>query len=183
MRASTSSHEVATMAFDSYEASLVSADAPYGAVRSAKLTVKARMKETVWTRNAGVDLGCNQRDYDAYDFDKVENKFQYDMQTESELVARCNGRVQCLEIWTRLCRQAHGTTQYCESVGIMVIPVEEGLWRRVGTFRVATYLEPIGKDKEEVKKEGNGSESSFSAFKWEERSWFVDCQQACFNLV
>lgn len=62
------------MAFDSYDASLVSEDPPYGAVRSAKLTVKARVKEAVWTRNAGVDLGRNPQGFDAYDFDRVENK-------------------------------------------------------------------------------------------------------------
>lgn len=169
---------VASLGLGGYERSLVSEDAPHGAVASARLTVRARAGEARWVGGGRAELEPKQDGSRAYDAD-----FRFDVQEDSGLVASRDGRVLCLEARTYVYRVRRQQT--CCSAGIVVVPAaEEGLYRRIGTFEVS---HPIGKPVvEEVAPEevrGQKLDGSSQTCNWKDVYWFSSREQEAFTLV
>ncbi|KAL1644437.1 cytosolic leucyl tRNA synthetase [Diplodia intermedia] len=165
--------EVRALEFEDYSGTLVSEDAPFGAVESATLSVRARLQCATW-ESESILPDANRRGYRAY-----EMSFQDDIRDELDSIRNREEKLRCLETSTYLWTNAHGET-FLVSKGLIIVPSNEKSFKRVGTFEVSC---PVGQSRKDgpgshtcVGSDGSGlSEPEVEQY-WSDRYWFVDSE-------
>ncbi|KAL1625667.1 cytosolic leucyl tRNA synthetase [Diplodia seriata] len=115
--------EVRALELEDYSGRLVSGDAPFGAVESATLSVRARLQCATW-KSESILPDANRRGYEAY-----EMSFQDDIRDELDSIRERKEKLRCLETSTYLWTNAHEET-FLFSKGLVIVPSNEKSFKR-----------------------------------------------------
>lgn len=161
---------ISKLELTNFEHELVSEDAPFGAVRWARLAVLACAREATWTQEGGLMAAEGSV--------RVQSgiNFHCDTAEDADFIKSQGGRVSCLEAHTYSVVPSSGWLDVI-SVGIVVIRIEdEGktYYRRVGRFNVFQSVNTFVAVK---------SDDEAQMFDWQGMYWFADKHPEVFVLV
>lgn len=173
--------EVRRLEFEDYARTLVSEDAPFGAVSAATLVVRARVQRAAWISGSSIRPDANLRGFGAY-----EASFRGDVRDEVESVQE-KEKLRCLETSTYLWTNAREET-FLFSKGLVVVPAGKETFKRLGTFEISCPIERCREGGSANPESGLESECQTSERQqdkqyWIDKYWFVDCKSHVVELV
>lgn len=176
--------EVRGLEFEDYARTLVSEDAPFGAVSAATLVVRARVQRATWESGSSIRPDANLRGFDGY-----EAFFRGDVRDEVESIQEEKGELRCLETSTYLWTNAREET-FLFSKGLAVVPTGKKSFKRLGTFEISCPIERCRKGgggstnpDSGLESECQTSERQQEEHSWIDKYWFVDCKPHVVELV
>ncbi|KAF4534073.1 Het domain-containing protein [Lasiodiplodia theobromae] len=174
--------EVRRLEFEDYERTLVSDDAPFGAVSAATLVVRARVRRVARASAYSIRPDANLRGFSGY-----HATIRGDVRDEVESIQEEKKELRCLETSTYVWTNARKET-YLLSKGLLVVPAGKKSFKRLGTFEISCPIETCREGGSAnpdlgLESECQTSERQQDEQRWIDRYWFVDCKLHVIELV